>query len=274
MKHVVVIAAAALAFPAFAQPGESPGTLAGPKVKARVETTSLVERDMGGRLKRLDIPAEEAALALLKLDPASKKKVDAVLSQRASILDEIVRENIELIGQIAGASQAGDRVKVVELVREIAPKFQPLSARGRLIDELKSALPEKQAAELERLVKEYQEALWQDAQAESKAEGKAIRPAEFAGRERLAAIGQEIKRSYDRQFASKQQRFEKLLGELALPPEKETKVRNLVTDHAQKYRLNPTPQQNRELFFRIMGALNLQEQGRLLRLIREERGEP
>lgn len=45
----------------------------------------------------------------------------------------------------------------------------------------------------------------------------------------------------------------------------------MVTEHAQKYRGNPTPEQNRTLYFQILASLEPDKQRELIRLTRTMR---
>src|SRR5688572_10940123 len=79
--------------------------LSGPKVEAKAQARTLVERDETGHVKRLDIPPAEAALKLLELDDATKEKAQAILDKRAAILDKIVKENLLLLVELSNATR-------------------------------------------------------------------------------------------------------------------------------------------------------------------------
>ncbi|MDX2146642.1 MAG: hypothetical protein SFZ23_03890 [Planctomycetota bacterium] len=292
---------------AIAEPLASPGPLGGPKVLASDAPSTLVARDMAGRVIRLEIPAEEAALELLTLDAVTKEAVDRILDERARILDQLVVENIETLGRMRNSFAAGNRKEAAAMLRELTSKAKPLRERGRLRDEIASVLPAEQQTAFAALVTGY----WDAIRAEIKAEQTGAEPApaddqdasdqddrELKGagvgqpgkraagpiaslrgqaqgmaREYLMAIGQEIKRSYERTIARQGERFESIMTRLELSAESETKVRNLVTEHAQRTKLNSTPAQRRELFVKIFGVLTPEERIRAIEVLRSEDAE-
>lgn len=252
----------------MAQESQPPKTdepaLKGPRVATAASKATLVEKDFSGKLKRLELPAEEAALRLVKVDEASRAKVDTILGQRAAILDKALIQNIDLVVQIHNAGQSGDKAEALKLLQEFGKKLEPLKARGKLLDEVAGALPEDQREAYVAVVKEYHQALVADAMAQAKAKGEELTLGQAAGTELVAAIGQEIKRSYDRQIGSRKEDFEKLIASLSLKPEQETRIRNMVTDYGQKTKLNPTAEQKRALFGKIYRELDGEQRKALL----------
>lgn len=265
MHRVTLLAALALAAAASAQDAPPQDVLRGPAVAPAATAPTLVERDFQGKVRRLDLPPEEAALALLGLDADARAKADAILTEREAILDAAVIGNIELLLKINTAREAGDRAEVLRLLQEFNAALAPLRARGSLADELAAALPSAKAAALDTLVDEYNKALYDQSAAEARARGEAVRPARIRLRESLLATGQEVKRSYDRQVAAGLGEIDRLVAILALRPEQESKVRNLVAEFGQMTRLNPTPEQRRDLFQRIMAELDPEQRRMLLR---------
>ena len=77
--------------------------LAGPQVEAEDRARALVARDFAGRVARLEVPPEEAALALLELDPVVREATDRVLADRAAALDRIVMANVKLLVRLQSA---------------------------------------------------------------------------------------------------------------------------------------------------------------------------
>jgi hypothetical protein len=243
--------------------------LEGPKVSVAPVKPSLVENDFNGHLKRLEVPAEEAAVKLLSIDVATKAKVDTIVSERAAIMDKAVIENIDLIVQIHNAGQAGEKAEALRLLQEFGKKLEGLKARGKLKDEISDALPESQRQQFADLVKEYREAAVKDTMEQARAKGEEMDLRKAAGREVVLAIGQEIKRSYERQIGGRKEDFEKLLASLDLKPEQETKIRNFVTDYVQQTKYKPTPEQKRELFGKIYKELDEGQRKALLAYYRE-----
>ncbi|MFN0131344.1 MAG: hypothetical protein ACKVW3_02235 [Phycisphaerales bacterium] len=246
--------------------------LAGPKVSER-STTTLIERDFAGKVKRLDTPPEEASLALLDLDEATRAATTRILNERAAIMDGIVRDNIDLLLKFVTARQGGDRAAIVSLLGEFNAKLEPLRARGELVDEIHDALPPAMRGRFTTLVTEYRKAVTDEAAGEAKTKGERARPRAAAMRERLADLGLEVKRSYERLIGAGQRDFEALIEELQLAPEQETKVRNLAQEYVQKTKGKPTPAQQRQLVTSIMAHLTPEQNKVLLSKLAAARGE-
>lgn len=242
--------------------------LKGPTVSTAEPKTTLVDRDFNGRLRALETPPEESALDLLTLDDATKAKTRKVLVERATILDKVVIENLELIGQIHNAGQSGDKAEALRLFAEFAKKLDGLKSRGKLVDEIKSALPEADRERYAAMVKEYHEASIQDTMDEAKSRGERVTRREATGRVVLQAIGREIKRSYDRQVTSKTADYERMLASLGLRPEQESKIRKWVTDSFQQTKGNATPEQKRALFWKIYQELDASQRQELMKQYR------
>jgi hypothetical protein len=175
-------------------------------------------------------------------------------------MDTMVRENLGLIVNVKNASESGDKAELVRLLGQVREKLAPLTARGTMLEELRGVLTSADYASVEGLVKEYRSAVMEDL----RAEGGRARPAQLAVREGLVELGQEIKRSYERQFSARAAEFEKVLSKLDLRPEQEQTIRTMVHDHFQETMGRATPQQNRVLFVRILGTLNREQQVKLL----------
>jgi hypothetical protein len=240
--------------------------LRGPTVRDKPAQPTLVERDFSGKLKRPEVPPEEAALALLNLDPGAKAKVDAVLAARAEVFDHVVLDNLDLVVRLHNARQAGDKMATVNLLTEFMRKLAPVNARGRLAEEIHNALPAEQAAKFDAIVAEYRTAAMAEARREAERRGERVAPRVLETRENLASIGAEIRRSYERQISARAAEFERIIAQLGLRAEQETKIRNMVTDYAQQTKGKATPEQRRTLFFRIMAELDQDQQKRLMAL--------
>ena len=254
---LVVVGAAGFAL------GQEP-VLKGPTVATPAVRATLVEEDFNGKLKRLEVPAEEAALKLLSLDDATRAKTDKIFAERAAILDKGVIENLELIAQIQSAGQSGDKAEALKLFGEFAKKLDGLKARGRLVDEVRDALPEGKQSQFMALVKEYHEAGIKDNMAQAAARQEQLTRREAAGREVLQAVGREIKRSYDRQIGARNADYEQLLASLDLKPEQERKIRNMVTDWVQATKANPSAEQKKDLFWKIHAELDRGQRRKLV----------
>lgn len=255
--------------PASSAPDDA---LAGPRVAAREgQRPTIVRRDFNGVIERPDATPAEAALDLITLDDDSRKAVRDVLARRAAGLDAFVRENLELLGQISNANQSGDRAESLRLLAEAAPKLRPTLGRAPLEEQLAQVLPEPKARELRHLVREYRNAVRNEAVTKARAQGETLTPAQATIRESLSELGQEIRRAYERQFLGRQAELDRVLAMLNLQPAQETRIRNLITEHVQATKGNPTQAQRLQLFTRIAAELDREQRATLLREYRGER---
>jgi hypothetical protein len=270
MRAVTAFLCLSAASGVYAQPAgpssTGPAPLAGPSVPAEQRATSLVHRDFEGKLQRLETSPEEAALERLSLDEATSERVDKILAERAAILDKVVSGNLELLVEINNAAQSGDKAALLRLAGDVYRQLQPLRDRGTLLAELGRALPADQHRRLQDMVLEYRRALRDDVTAEAAAKGETLKPRQSAGRQALAELGQEIKRSYERQISAGLAELETLLQKLELSPEQDGKVRTLITQHFERTKGKPTPAQKRELFFNLMAVLDGRQKRTLLGL--------
>lgn len=244
--------------------------LSGPKVTVSAGPGTLVERDFQGRVRRLDVTPEEAALDLLDLDAETLDRIDRVLSERWAIIDRVVRENVETLVELASAQAAGETREVLGYVRHLLGEMSDLRERGRLEDELAALLEPSQRERFRALVREYRQAVIDDAIDQAKARGERLGRLQASVRVSLEEVGLEIRRSYERLVEPAQAELERLLSKLDLSPEQEVEIRRMVEDFAQRTKLNPTEKQKRELFWRLASKLNVEQ---FRRLIEEVRGE-
>lgn len=245
--------------PPTAQPAEpaKDDVLSGPKVKETVAEKSLVRRNFQGRVQRLEVNPAEAAIELLSLDAATAAKVKKVVGERTQVLDRIVRENLDLLLKIQNTA---DRRGKIGLLREAREKFKDLEARGKLQEEVAKVLPAEQAKRYEELIKGYWETLLADAEQEAGAGKEKPAKSEIATREVLLAFGAEIRRSYERQIASKTKELEEFLGKLGLSAEKEAKIRNFFVEYAERTKGRASEQQRRDLFQKVLRELDRDQQ--------------
>ena len=300
VKWTILVAALAPVACAWADPAAAdesappaevrPSPLAGPQVSAESTRPTLLERDFNGTLKRLEIPADEAALAHVGLSPEARAKADAILAERAAILDEAVWDNLELLVRAQSARAAGDTAESMAILREFGEKLRPLRQRGRLGDELRAVMTPEQAAQHQALVRQYWEAIVDEGVAAARDANASSAPAapraglrragqdqrqgnsraQVFARESLLALGQEITRSYERQVASRQAELQEVVDRLSLSPEQDGKVRNIFIDHFQKY---PTDAERRrhgaEVVRRVSAELSPEQRREFAAMLRD-----
>lgn len=257
----------AKAEPTKAEPGKAlpADVLKGPKVGETQTQRSLVRRNFQGRVQRLEMSPDEAAIDLLSLDAATRAKVDKILSERATILDRVVIGNLDLLGEL---QQTNDRRGRLKLLGDFREKLKDLEARGTLREEVEKVLPKEQAQRYRDQIDGYWKVVIDDAMQEgtnnskNDKSGKTAEPSrtQITTRETLLAVGVEIKRSYERQIAGKTKELEEFLSKLGLSQETEEKIREMYREFFERYRNGSTETQRRDLFQRVFRQLNKEQQ--------------
>lgn len=265
-------------------PDDSP--LAGPKVRERTGeqvAASLVKRDFDGRIRRVEVDPAVAALEHLTLDAPTRERIDRVIFERNAIVDRIVQENLLTLADAAQAGQGGDKANAMKGLRTLMEAARPLRDRGRLIDEIAPMMPEDQAAEAKRLVREYWRAIVRERMEIGPPDepGKKLNFVEASATEMLLALGQEGRNGFERTIGQQARNFEDLLKKLSLTPEQESKIRAAVQDSVTERRTpdgkgyaEPTGRdklRNAGRFMEIYGMLNAEQRRILLQEMRSMR---
>ncbi len=219
--------------------------LGGPKATEGTVGDTLIARDFDGKVKRLDVTAEEAALEHLDLDKDARARIDRILAERAALLDKIVADNLLKIVDAYNAVQAGQKDEARAIYTEILLQTGDLRDRGKLGEELKTAMTPEQADHFDRLRREYWEAIVREDVDAAIASTPGIPPKgsykDALRREVALAVGQEIKRSYERQAAARADQLQEFVDALALTPEQQGKIKTILTDDFQRVQSNKTP---------------------------------
>lgn len=260
---------AAIAIPSLAQappPDPAPpacgapdAPLSGPKVHASTGV-GLVEKDMAGKVRRLETTPEEAALEKITLSPKERADANKIVLERQTILDKAVGENVPLLLEMQAAFQQNNKGEQIRQLQLFMNAIRPLRDRPKLRDEVAGVLTPDNAKKFQALVHDYWEAIIAEGVAEQKQSGGTPKPFEVMTREGLVAFGQEIKRSYERRIASGAKEVDEFLKRINATGEQETRLRNLFTDYAQKtLGKKPTPEQERTLGARIWKELTWEQ---------------
>jgi hypothetical protein len=255
-----------------AAPGSDADALRGPSVKTtdRPEPT-IVERDFDGRLKR---PAEGPALAALDrlgLDAPARAKVDEALQERNRIIDGLVRENLLDLAALANARASGDKAETKRLLGALLEKAKPVLARGSLADEIRRALPADTGAKYGRMVAEYRRAAMVERKSGPGEDGQTPGTLAAVLQENLQDFGAEVKRSYDRTYGAAGKDFDKLIKDLALTPEQESRVRQKVQAAFERSRGKMTEAAKAKLFLEVYAELDENQRKQLAERIGQER---
>ncbi|MGQ0627446.1 MAG: hypothetical protein ACT4PL_05015 [Phycisphaerales bacterium] len=237
-----------------AAPAAELDALGGPKVVEKQKPLTLIERDMAGKIKRLEQQPAEAAVRLLKLTPEIRAKVDRLLADHASAMDQLVRDNLKTIVALGGARAAGQVDDARNHLRELMAAAGPLKDRGRLQSQLTTVLSETDRSEVRRLTNEYFTAVVKEktdeAGGESRVNMRELLFAEFA-----AFIGVEVSRAYERVVGQRTKDFDALLKTLNLSPEQEGKVRKVVGDSFTANYGKATPAEQARVFSEVYAIL-------------------
>lgn len=249
-----------------------PGVLAGPKVATTEARKTLVEREFGGKLKRLDTDPAQAALRLLELSDEEKAATDRVLFERAAIMDKLVTDNLREIVEMSQAFQSRQTAEGLRLLKELYDKASDWRARGRLEDELAAGLSGANAAELRRMTAEYVDAEVEELAAEPGRNGQARGRLAAALVQKLGVLGHEIRQSYERTFGAGAKDVDGLLRRLGATPEQESVIRVAIQDAYVTTYGKPTAAQKTAAFLKIYGVLDAEQRKELAKYIGEQRG--
>ena len=258
--------------------GQDDAPLGGPSVVVEADTPTLVERDYEGALRPIEGRAEVAAIALLGLSDAEREDVDALVLERAKLVDEIVFDNLELFTQLQSArssleegARAGRRPGGDE--REVVARFldavAPLREQEPLLDHYAAALPEAKREQYRAIVNE-----WTRASSEAAAGGTGERrAARMAGRRgpEMAGIRAELRAAYDRGVADRTGRLDSLIDRLELTPEQEGEVRAMIRAFGEANGREPTQAERADLLREILALLEPEQRREAIKRIREDR---
>jgi hypothetical protein len=254
-------------------PAAQPDPMSGPKVEPKPGEPTLIKHDFNGHLMPTAIPPEEAALDLIGLDAGEKEAVNAILSQRAAVLDNIVSENLPLLLKLQGVRKGDNQTEQMQAIKDLYKAFAPLRDMGSLRQQVILVIGADKATKYNQLLNEYWQSIMQEAIETEKIRGKTPTESEVKGKWTLLVAGQEIHRSYDRQIAAKSEQLNDLLAKLNATPEQDAKIRALTSDYFQKTLGKPTAAQRRELFRGILKELNEDQRMVLLQELYAEHGD-
>lgn len=257
--------------PEPAKPEPSP--LAGPRVTAKQEKPTLVQKDSEGKLVRLEERAESAAVPLLKLEGEAKAAVEKVLKEHAAVVAKALSEQQGLFLQIQSAHQSGDVRDAGKLTRQLREKA-PALWEPSLMDLLTRAMPEEKAALLRSLVGEYNAALAAEpgpgAMGGKGASEPAVTPEMAARRVENTAVIREMARSLKTLTQMRREQTDKLLEGLGLTPEQDSKIRAMIHDTGSKAQNGqPTREAHQALIEEIKKLLTPEQQKQLMENLRK-----
>lgn len=274
MARTLTYLAASLCFAAIsiAQPPEpDPTPLKGPDVPQTQERT-LIRRDMNGRFQRTEGRPEEAAAALLDISPDVREKVKTVGADRATTLGVFLIERIEDVRAVAEATEAGERDRASDLVRDLWHEFEASEPQTPLLSPLAAILTAEQNAETTRLVDEYWSALidWELRNAKDKSDAARAR---VKARLAFSLFQDEVRLAYDRVIKPYRDRIEGLNLVLDPTPEQREAIREAVIAFVRESKAKPTPQQRRALLGTIYRLLDEDRRAKFFDVVAQQASE-
>lgn len=253
--------------------------LSGPKVAVGHTQATIVERDMQGKLVRLDERPEAAAVMKLHLDGEHRAAAEKVLAERFAQASAILLAHLDEFTQIQSARQSGDRAAAEPLVRKFREVVQPMMD-PLLVEKVAGVLSPEQAAELRRMVKEYVDALAAEegpAGQESQGKGPA-RPAGNSGpraasRVEMNLVLRELARSLSSLVTERRERTEGILKASEATPEQEADIRRIIRETGEKG-AKATQDERAAVMGKIMQVLTPDQRRKLQAWLREQHGGP
>ncbi|MGD9690862.1 MAG: hypothetical protein AB7K52_15030 [Phycisphaerales bacterium] len=238
-------------------PAAAPDPLGGPRIDDRAGH-SLIRRDMGGRLVRIQGRPERAALDLVEIDPDRRAAAISEIEARDRELRAHLVARIDLVKESTDAQRAGDRAKVQRFAQELHQSFDPDQQRDPLLDRLRAVLAPKEHAELTRIVHEYWDA-WLDQEQ---------RPGQFRVdvEARLAStlFQEEIRQAYEVTLRPLQQKLERIFEAVDPTPEQREAIRGALIAYVRANGLQSNPDERLRLARAINEALDEDRRLRLL----------
>ena len=257
--------------------------LAGPKVvesgdRAReaegMEMTggSIYSHNFDGTMIHPEGAPEEAALALMDLDEATTETIEKVIAEWNAGFDRFLLDNTAdaqvyqdaFRGMRSGNLDREARQTIRKALERLKPLMDP-----PLRDRIAEVLPDDARVMFDALLDDYDVARVADARQRAEDNGRRFFERSFNRSDSIRRLGRELVAAYDRTLKQSGRDFEALLADLALSPESERRVRNLVTDAVQANEGRPDADQRVTIFREVYNILTPEEQARFIATMRE-----
>ncbi|MGH7133602.1 MAG: hypothetical protein ACREJO_16855 [Phycisphaerales bacterium] len=258
-----------------------PDLLGGPRVVDKPAKTSLVERDGGGKLVRLEVRPEQAALDLLGLTRAEREPADKVLAERMVKVSQLLKDNQALFAKIQTARQGGAKPQeIAPLMREFRPIALPLIEKP-LGEQVAATLPEAKRADFQRLVTEYvQAAMAEEAANRAAAGGDGAMPgARPSGappvpqqRVEMNLLLREMGGVLRTIVKERREQTEELVRAIDATPGQQAQIQAITRDTKYGEGFERTPQQMGDIKRRIDAVLTPEQRQKLEEYRRAQRG--
>jgi hypothetical protein len=244
--------------PEAGAPGEAPA-LGGPSVKDR-EVTSLVRMDMNGKLVRLDVRPEQAALDLIVLEPETRERARAAVERWKEAVAQHLVDNVELVVQYTDANRAGDKAGAKKAGDELFERFDAAKRRDPVVEYLEGVLTPDELARLRGIVDEYWEAL-----ITAEIGGKKDQDRDKVQRRLSMGMFQgEAVAAYGAFFKPLERKVEAVFTAVDPTPEQREAIRDAAVRYVREGRLHPGDEERHALARRVYDALDEERRVKLI----------
>jgi hypothetical protein len=239
---------------AQSMPASTEPMLSGPTVP-QVVTRTLVRVDFRGQFQRIEGRPEEAALALLPIEPDRHERALGAAAARNQALESLLLDNLDLVRETTDAILSRDVDKAQRLSKEMYARFEPEHPRDPLLASMSEQLTDEQSGELRRILDEYWTA-WIDWELRNSKDKSDAARAKVQDRLTFALFQDDLRQAYERTIRPYRERLERITQVADPTPEQREAIRGIVIDYIRETRLKPTPEQRSETAKRIYLALD------------------
>lgn len=255
---VLVLAAWLIACSGIAAAQDAPADnpLRGPEVPES-RTRTLVKKTMTGRLERLDVRPEVAALQQLDLSPETAEEARGIIEARTDAITMLLVEELDAVRAISDRSRDGKTEEAERIFRGLWEAFEPGAQLSPLLDDLAPLLDESQRVIMAALVEEYWEARidWELRSSEERRTNERVR-ARVADRLAYQAFQQEVRRAYNASLKRYHDALEGIYTAVEPTRKQREQIRSMVIEHIKDTKLRATPAQRRAMQMRIYRMLD------------------
>ncbi len=248
----------------------TPDALQGPRVVEHARPASLVQREMGGALVRLEVRPEEAALELLDLTKEQKEAAAKAVQERFVQVSKALSEDYDLFLKIQAARQGGaEREELVPLVREFAEAARPL-LDPPLVERIGAVVPEERRARYRELVDEYKKAVIQDEAAKRESK-EVVSERRAAMRAEINLTLREMGRALRATVTDRRERTDELIKKLDVTPDQEAKIRAIIRETAGKEGVvgELNEERRREMMQKVLAELTPEQRRAAIERLRQ-----
>ena len=220
-----------------------------------VEPPSLVRYTIDGRLRLIEGRPEEAALALLTLDPERRLAAQQIGRDRRLALRRALVERTDLVRRLSDAVRAEDNRRARRITRDLQHHVDGDQWRDPLLDDYAAVLAPDEIASLQSMLDDYWTA-WVDRTLRNRPDADANNRDRAAQRLAFQLFQRELREAYDLTLAPYQERLERLFEVIEPTPDQRVAIRTVVLEHIQSGGLHPTDAQRMTAAERIYDELD------------------